>query len=192
MTRLLGAVLAGGRSSRYGSDKAIALWQGKPLIEHVIAALRPMVDELVICGRDFGGRIGIPDRPAPGMGPLGGLNAALHHAAAHGFDVVISAGCDTPLLPGALLRQLRNSPDPAFVAALPVIGCWPARLAPALDAFMAEHRKHSIKAWADRVAAAAIDWPVLPNVNEPGDLSVLGQTGTDTQNMISVGPKTQA
>jgi len=174
MTKLLGAVLAGGQSSRYGSDKAMALWQARPLIEHVIAALRPMVDELVICGRSHDCIAGLTDRPAPGMGPLGGLNAALHHAAELGFDAVISAGCDTPLLPAALLERLRTSSEPAYVAALPVIGCWPARLAPALDAFMAQDRKHSIKAWGDKIAAEAIDWPMLPNVNKPADLSTLG------------------
>ena len=35
----LGAVIAGGRSSRFGSDKAMALWQGRPLIDHAIDRL---------------------------------------------------------------------------------------------------------------------------------------------------------
>jgi molybdenum cofactor guanylyltransferase len=174
VTRLLGAVIAGGGSSRFGSDKAAALWQGKPLIEHVIAQLGPVVDELVICGRDFGGREGIADRPAAGLGPLGGLNAALHHGVAQGFEAVISAGCDTPLLPAALLDRLRNSSGPAFLAKLPVIGFWPVSLAGALDQFLAQDRRHAIRAWAESVSAMAVDWPALPNVNEPGDLTSLG------------------
>lgn len=173
MTRLLGAVIAGGQSSRFGSDKAAALWQGKPLIEHVVAQLGPVVDELVICGRDFGGREGIPDRPAANLGPLGGLNAALHHGAALGFDAVISAGCDTPLLPAPLLDRLSRSTGPAYLATLPVIGYWPASLAGALDDFLAQDRKHAIRAWAESVSAEAIDWPGLPNVNEPADLAGL-------------------
>jgi molybdopterin-guanine dinucleotide biosynthesis protein A len=174
MSRLLGAVIAGGQSSRFGSDKAAALWQGVPLIEHVIAQLGPVVDELVICGRDFGGREGIPDRPAAGLGPLGGLNAALHHAVAIGCDAVISAGCDTPLLPVPLLDRLRNATGPAFLGQLPIIGVWPASMAGALDDFLAKDQKHSIKAWGASVSAEAIDWPALPNVNAPGDLAGLG------------------
>lgn len=174
MTRLLGAVIAGGQASRFGSDKAAALWQGKPLIEHVIAQLGPVVDELVICGRDFGGRVGIADRPAHGLGPLGGLNAALHHGAEIGVDAVLSAGCDTPLLPAALLDRLRHATGPAYLANLPVIGVWPVSLADALDQFLAQDRKHAIRAWAESVGAEPIDWPMLPNVNAPADLSGLG------------------
>lgn len=173
MTRLLGAVLAGGRSSRFGSDKAMALWRGKPLLEHVIDAVRPMVDDMVLCGRSHGGIEGIPDRPGPGMGPLGGLNAALHHARKHGFHAVLIAGCDTPLLPAALLEGLRASREPTYVAALPVIGWWPASLAAALDAFLAKERKHAIRAWAELVGAEPVDWPGLANVNEPADLEAL-------------------
>lgn len=174
MRTILGAVIAGGQSSRFGSDKAVALWQGVPLIEHVIAQLGPVVDELVVCGRAFGGRDGIPDRPAAGLGPLGGLNAALHHAAALGFDAVITAGCDTPLLPARLLQRLSASTQAAYVAALPIIGVWPASLAHALDDFLAQDRKHAIKAWAATVSAEAIDWPALPNVNVPDDIAGLG------------------
>jgi molybdopterin-guanine dinucleotide biosynthesis protein A len=172
--RLLGAVLAGGRSSRFGSDKAEALWQGKPLVEHALDALRPLVDEVVLCGRAYGGgALAIPDRPAAGMGPLAGLNAALHHAATHEFAAVLCVGCDTPLLPAALLERLSMSSGPSYVAGLPIIGYWPAALAAQLDAFLSENRKHAVRAWAASVAADAIDWPALPNINEPADISAL-------------------
>lgn len=180
MNRLLGAVIAGGQSSRFGSDKAAALWRGRPLIEHVVAQLDPVVDELVICGREFAGREGIPDRPGTGLGPLGGLNAALHHAAAIGYEAVIAAGCDTPLLPCGLLDRLKGATGPAYLATLPIIGFWPASLAGALDEFLAQDRKHSIKAWAASVSAEAIDWPALPNVNEPDDLIRIGDPECST------------
>lgn len=172
MTRLLGAILAGGQSRRFGSDKAEALWRGKPLVEHAADRLRPIVDDLVLCGRSYGTLAAIDDRPTADMGPLGGLNAALHHASARGFAAVLSLGCDTPDVPAALFGRLRAA-GPAYVAQLPVIGYWPAALADDLDAFLAEDRKHAIRAWADRVAAEPIDWPLLANVNEPADLAAL-------------------
>lgn len=173
MTRVLGAILAGGRSSRFGSDKAEALWRGKPLVEHVADRLRTVTGDLILCGRGYGGLRAIPDRPAADMGPLGGLNAALHHAQAHGFAAVLTLGCDTPDVPAALLERLHGAAGPVYVARLPVIGRWPAALAADLDAFLAEDRKHSIRAWAERTGAAAIDWPDLANINVPADLAAL-------------------
>ncbi len=46
--RVLGAIIAGGKSSRMGQDKALMVWRGKALIERVIERLEPQVDELVI------------------------------------------------------------------------------------------------------------------------------------------------
>lgn len=178
MTRLLGAILAGGRSSRFGSDKAEALWRGKPLVEHAADRLRPATDDVILCGRAYGGLRAIADRPAVDMGPLGGLNAALHYARAQGFSAVLSLGCDTPDVPDALLDRLRAAAGPAYVARLPVIGHWPAGLAADLDAFLAGDRKHSIRAWAERVGAEAIDWPDLANINVPADLAALPGHGS--------------
>lgn len=168
----LGAVIAGGRSSRFGSDKAEAIWQGRPLIDHAIAALRPFADEIVICGRAHDAITTIADRPARGMGPLGGICAALHHAAARGHDRVLTVGCDTPLLPPALFDALIAAGS-ASVAQLPLIGCWPVELAAGLDAFLAEDRKHAIRFWAAAAGVRAIDWAGLANINEPGDLRAL-------------------
>ncbi|MET0374939.1 MAG: molybdenum cofactor guanylyltransferase [Rhizorhabdus sp.] len=173
MSRLLGAVLAGGRSSRFGSDKAEALLEGRPLVEHAAALLRPIVDDIVLCGRAYADLPAIADRPRGGMGPLGGMNAALHHARAHGFTAVLTLGCDTPHVPIALLDRLRAVGSAAFVVGLPVIGHWPAGLADDLDAFLAEDRKHAIRAWAERVGAEPIDGPALANINEPADLARL-------------------
>ena len=150
-----------------------ANWRGKPLVEHAADRLRSVTDDLILCGRAYGGLRAIPDRPAADMGPLGGLNAALHHAQAHGCAAVLSLGCDTPDIPAALLERLRAAAGPIYVARLPVIGHWPAALADELDAFLAEERKHSIRAWAERVGAESIDWPDLANINVPADLAAL-------------------
>lgn len=173
MTRLLGAVLAGGRSSRFGSDKAMAPWQGRPLIEHAADALRPHVDALVVCGREHPGLASVPDRPAPGMGPLGGIAAALHRAGVGGFDAVLTIGCDTPLIPSELLTALLAAPGAAYAAGLPVMGRWPTILAAGLDAFLAQDRKHSIRSWAASVGAVELDFPDIPNINSPADLAAL-------------------
>src|SRR5690242_14839672 len=119
--RVLGAVLTGGRSSRFGSDKAAALIDGRPMLDWVIDVLVPQVDDVLVCGRETPGRISVPDYPTPDLGPLGGLNAALRYAAANGFDAVLSVPCDTPRLPNDLRAQLGEPEDGVVVQGLPVI-----------------------------------------------------------------------
>lgn len=172
--RVLGAVLAGGRSTRFGSDKVSALWRDRPLIEHVLAAVRPHVDAVIVCGREWPGEVGVPDRPRTDLGPLGGLNAALHHAAASGFDRVLSVPCDTPTLAPELLRSLLGCEANAIVAELPVAGIWSASLSDALDLRLASGGDRSLRGWAEKARAIRVSAGPIPNVNRPGDLDALG------------------
>lgn len=168
--RILGAILAGGAARRFGSDKALAEWRGQTLIDHVRAALGPHVAGIVLCGRN------LPDRPAPDLGPLGGLNAALAFAADHGFDRVLTAPCDAPLLGEALVRSLLASEGAAVVPQVPVIGIWPATLAPHLDTWLAAGGDRSVRRWAAAVGATPLDIAddaVPANVNTPADLARL-------------------
>jgi molybdopterin-guanine dinucleotide biosynthesis protein A len=95
-----GAILAGGQSTRFGGrDKSALLLDGRAIFDHQIAALAPVVDEVLIVG---GPRATIHDI-VPGCGPLGGLHAAL--TAAHGGAVLIVA-CDMPYLSTPFLTYL--------------------------------------------------------------------------------------
>lgn len=167
--RLLGAILAGGEARRFGSDKALAAWRGRSLIEHVLAALAPQVETVIVCGREHPGLIGVPDRPLPGLGPLGGIAAALHHAAGQGYDAVLTAPCDAPVLPADVMARLG---DGGFLAGTPVVGLWPVRLAAELDAHLAAGGDRSVRRWAHALGMPAIDGEVA-NVNRPEDLAAL-------------------
>ena len=170
--RLLGAVLAGGRSSRFGSDKALALMpDGRTLIEHAVAAIAPHVEAVVICGRNAEGLTGLADRPAPDMGPLGGLNAALHFALGEGYDAVLTTGCDMPVYPAALAEALVGD-SAAVLKGQQLAGFWPVTLADELDRHLGEENSRSIYGWLDRIGARVVERPelVLPNVNRPEDL----------------------
>lgn len=167
---ILGAVLAGGRSSRFGSDKAMALLNGTTLIDHAKAGLAPHVADIVVCGRDGG----LMDRPHPDMGPLGGLNAALHHAMSHGFVGVLTTGCDMPFYPADLPARLIGD-RAAVLRGQQLLGWWPAIMAAELDAHLAEENNRSIYGWIERVNARLVEIPdlVLPNINRPEDLAGL-------------------
>jgi len=74
-------VLAGGRSSRFGSNKARVQVEGVPLIQHVIRALEPVASRVTVVARERGqyddlGLHSIGDLQ-PALGPMGGLATAL-------------------------------------------------------------------------------------------------------------------
>lgn len=168
--RTLGVVLAGGLSRRFGSDKALALFDGRALIEHALAALAGQADAVAIIGRDHPGALSIPDRPAPGLGPLGGLCGALHHAGANGFAQVLSCSVDCVALPPDLQALL--APAPAYLAVQPVIGLWPADAADALDRFIATDPRRSVRGFAAAIGARAVETDFTPaNINTEDDLT---------------------
>lgn len=169
LTRLLGAILAGGQARRFGSDKALALYHGTRLIDRVAAALLAQTAALVVCGREEPGFRCIPDWPEAGLGPLGGLAAALRHASEQGFSHVLSAGVDAPDLPYALSVMLAGE-GAAIVESQPVVGLWPVEAAPGLEAFLASGGR-SLYRFADHIGARRVALPApLMNVNRPEDL----------------------
>lgn len=168
---LLGAILAGGASRRFGSDKAVALLDGKALIDHVIDRLTPQVVALVVIGRDHPRTVSLPDRPGPGLGPLGGLAAALAHAAREGFDAVLTSGCDLPGLPRDLAARLGDGP--AVARGQPLLGLWPASLSAALDDHLAGSTDRSLRRWVAGCGAREVDVGPIANINTVADLARL-------------------
>lgn len=176
MMRVLGAILAGGRSTRFGSDKALATLNGRALIDRVADGLAPQVDALIVTGRSHPGVASIPDRPAPDLGPLGGIAAALHFAATNDFAQVLTMPCDAPFLPADLRQQLAAAGPAAYLADLPVVGWWPASAGSVLDALLDEGGSRSVRAFADRVEATRVaGLREIANVNTPDDLALLAK-----------------
>lgn len=174
--RVLGAVLAGGQSRRFGSDKALAAFEERPMIEHVADTLSAQVDEIVVVGRTYGAMTSVADLPAPGLGPLGALAGALVWAQRHGFAAVLSAPCDAPLLPKDLAARLAGD-GAAYVVGLPVLGWWPSALADDLCGWLAADRPRAVRHWAAAIDARAVVLDTLPvNVNTPDDLANLRRT----------------
>ena len=108
---LSGAILAGGRSSRMGRDKAFIPIHGQTLVAHQAALLRSLgIDDLIISGRpevDYA----IPDTrlvtdTVTDAGPLAGL-AAILKAARHPWVLVLAV--DLPKLTPAYLQSLLDT-----------------------------------------------------------------------------------
>ncbi len=174
---ILGVVLAGGKSSRFGSDKALAELDGHTLISRAVDALSGWCEYVVVAGRATAPAPTLPDWPAPGMGPLGGLAAALHLARDEGYEAVLSLGVDSAGLPDDLPGWLGARTLPiaaAYVASQPVIGLWPVSTAAAIEAILTGPSSHSLRALAEMTGARAVTLPSPPeNINTPADLQAL-------------------
>ena len=169
---ILGAVLAGGQSSRFGSDKALAELDGRTLIARAVDALAGWCEYVVVVGRETAPAPTLPDWPRPGMGPLSGIAAALHLARDENYDAVLTCGVASADLPDDLLDLL--SPAPACLAAQPVIGLWPASALEALEAILTGPGRHSTYAFAEAIGARQVRLDRLPgNINTPADLQAL-------------------
>jgi len=169
---LLGAVLAGGQSRRFGSDKAVATIDGKAMIDLALASLRGWCDAVVIVGREAGPAPCVPDWPGPGLGPLAGLAGALRHAAAAGYDAVLVCGVDSPGLPDDLPGLL--TPGPACLVDQPVIGLWPVSSLPKAEAILLGQGRRSMLAFAEAAGARLVRTAGdIANVNFPEDIERL-------------------
>jgi molybdopterin-guanine dinucleotide biosynthesis protein A len=107
---LLGAILAGGESSRFGSLKALSPLGGRPMAAWGVRALRSHFERVVVISNtpETGVTLELPSRGdlQPGMGPLGGLETALAWAEEEGLDGAFLLGCDLPLVDDHVLARI--------------------------------------------------------------------------------------
>ncbi|MGB3797011.1 MAG: molybdenum cofactor guanylyltransferase [Alteraurantiacibacter sp.] len=169
---ILGAVLAGGKSSRFGTDKALAELDGRTLITRAVEALSGFCDAVIVVGREQAPAQTIPDWPRPDMGPLGGIAGALRFAEAEGYPSVLTCGVDSVALPQNLLSDL--SPAPAYLETQPVIGHWNSNNASVVSAILQSEGRHSMLAFAKAANARAVKSSDAPaNINTPADLAAM-------------------
>lgn len=107
-----GIILAGGRSSRFGRDKALFDFQGRPLIAYVMDAFSGLTRRIIVSvspgnSQSFRSVIGdsveLVEDDQPFEGPLAGLSKAVELVTE---DFVLLAPCDMPFLNTALYRLL--------------------------------------------------------------------------------------
>lgn len=105
MVRTIGVVLAGGRSSRMGVDKAHVRVGTKTMLDHVVTALRAVTDEVVVVGRSesLPDVSTLADLGTPHQGPLAGLLAAVE---AFPASLLAVAAVDQPWIRSATLAHL--------------------------------------------------------------------------------------
>ncbi len=108
-TAMTGVVLAGGRSTRMGTNKALLEFGGARLIERLIRTTRPLFREIAIIANDpeTYAYLGVPIWPdrIPGKGSLGGIYTAVHHCT---FPQIFCIACDMPFPNPTVIAYLRD------------------------------------------------------------------------------------
>ncbi|MFS0872287.1 molybdenum cofactor guanylyltransferase [Paenibacillus xylanilyticus] len=168
MKEWTGIILAGGLSSRMGTNKALLPLHGSIVLEHVAAAMAPAVSRVIIAAGpnaaayDALGYTCIQDR-YPERGPLAGLHAALE-ASETEWNLVCA--CDLPLIqPGffTAMQRLAESDQkhPAMVPCLegrvhPLVGIYHKRVLPSLEQCLVEDRLR-VTRWLEEIGGRYVD-----------------------------------
>ena len=159
--RLTGILLVGGSSSRFGSPKELAEFEGETLADRARRLLGDACDECLAVGPG-----GLSD---PRTGPVAAIAAGLRVAA---YELAVVVPVDMPLLTPEALRLLAAACREAAVAQRGPLPCALARST--LPAFeTGERRLRAVLDGLDTVHVE-LDERVLVNVNTRGDLDRLG------------------
>ncbi len=192
MSTTLGAVIAGGASTRFGSPKALAEVAGERVVDRVIATLLTVVPDVVAIANDasLARAIGLPFRGDvfAGAGALGGIHASLLWASERGEHGVLAVACDMPFLPAVLLGAVLGRANDAIDVVVPestgrrgvepLAAYYSVTCIPAMEAAL-ERGDHRMIAFHEDVRVARLPLDVVRgfgdpavlfmNLNTPGD-----------------------
>jgi molybdopterin-guanine dinucleotide biosynthesis protein A len=184
---LTGIVLAGGRSTRMGRDKASLPWGDGDLLNTVLAALAPVCRRLIVVSnvpRTIGlAEVAVVADQYQGCGPLAGIHAGLL-AAGEGYSFV--AACDMPYLRADAAAYMAKAAE-GYDAVVPYVdghynplhAVYHFRCLPAVEAQLAAGNYRVIdfydKVRLRRVGKAELasfdpELRMLRNMNSPADL----------------------
>jgi len=189
---ITGVVLAGGKSSRMGCEKALLTLDGDTFLARVIRTLQEIFESVIVI-------VDRPDRFPPldvpvyadifkNCGPLGGIHVALTVAKTNTLFV---ASCDIPLLTPAVISSIIKNPlqgdvvvASTFGHVQPLCGCYARSCLPALESHLKEGNL-SVNEFLRSVRSSRItvdgQREALTNINSRDDYaSLIEASGTKT------------
>jgi molybdopterin-guanine dinucleotide biosynthesis protein A len=101
------AILAGGKSNRFGSPKELSKIQNKTLLQHSLSTAKSISEQVILISGtksfDFKNQVPLYHDLFPGYGPLSGITTSLYYAKT---DYVAIMPCDMPLLESEVYELL--------------------------------------------------------------------------------------
>lgn len=181
ITHTLGAILAGGSSTRMGREKGALTLRGTSFLNRIHETMTQVFGEVIVCGGSAvpPGGVLIPDA-RPGEGPVGGLLSALRVA---GGRPVFVIALDTPLVTVEIIRSIVEPQAEGCavrIAAVagedqPLVGVYGPGVAPVARARLEAGRRSMLGVVddVDDVTRVATDRDSLINVNTTQDYEEL-------------------
>lgn len=195
--RVVGVLLAGGKSSRMGGgDKCLRELGGRQILARIIERLDPQVTEIVINANGDPSRFDsfhlpvVADDITGFQGPLAGVHAGLQWVKKNrpDADYIVTVATDTPFFPENLVRKLLSARDKGSSFRIaqsdkgthPVIGLWPIGLAEALEQSL-RRGERKVTTWTEDHGAQPVFFSQVEvggrrvdpffNINAPNDLT---------------------
>ena len=189
---ILGVILAGGRSSRFGSNKADAHLGDKTLLEHTIAKLEKNFLEVLIVSNKESIQINkknvflVKDFIKGQLGPLIGVLSAMKWIEQNNkkYKWIATFPCDTPFFDDSIIEKLKNcsiSNDHLlfFLNSRKkrhnIFGLWSLKLIDILEEDIRSNNFRKVELWADKIGVQKIEvntegFDKFLNINTLGDL----------------------
>ena len=187
-TTVAGMVVAGGRSTRFGGEKAAAELHGRPLLVWAVRRLQRACGEVAVNARPGTetealamkeGLEVLHDAPGDPDGPLAGVKAGLAWAASRGAHSLAVSPCDAPLLPEDLFIRLIDAAGEGAAMAVtddgrqPLCAVWPVSALPFLTQALKDGAHPPTWRTLEALGAVAVrfDLPAdFANINTREDL----------------------
>jgi len=188
---VLGVVIAGGRSVRFGGEKAVALLSGKPLLTWAVERLQRCCAAVAVNARPgtkaaaLAQAKGLPvlhDVAGDAAGPLAGIKVGLLWATEQRARAIAVSPCDAPLLPDDLFMRLIDAAGSGASIAMtaeghqPLCSVWPVSALGKVTEALEGGAHPATWKMLYSLGAAHVHFPdaaAFANVNTQADLEVI-------------------
>ena len=171
---ILGVILAGGKSSRFGSNKADAHLGDKTLLEHIISKVEKNFLEVLIVSNKESIKINkkniflVKDFIKGQLGPLIGILSAMKWIEQNNkkYKWIATFPCDTPFFDDSIIEKLKNcsiSNDNLlfFLNSRKkrhnIFGLWSLKLIDILEEDIRSNNFRKVELWADKIGVQKIE-----------------------------------
>ena len=167
---ILGVVLAGGKSKRFGEDKSKVKLNGKILLEHTLDKIKSKFNTIVIVSnsRIAKNYIVIKDCIDGQLGPLVGVLSAMKWIKENNYsqEWIITFPCDTPFFNISIIDKFvevskLNDSLLYFVKSKEkrhnIFGLWSLKLIKTLEKDIIEHKHRKVEEWANKIGVKTIN-----------------------------------